>query len=314
MCAGPGLPINGLLTTDQAGVISTVVGNGISGFSGDGGLATSALLNYPSGLAVDTAGNLFIADRDNYRIRRVTLEASAVTFIPQVVVGGGNSTLFVVTNTGSTPASGSLTLTDQQGNPLSVSVTLIDSSGITRPPLPGYAFPLAVPAGGTIFLSATGLSTGSPAKAGWGQLEGTGGLLTAVATYEYVVGGSMQTMVGVLQSQLLQYATIPVDNNSDQSKQMAYAVANPSNQTIAINLALVGQDGTVVDDTLTVTLGPGQQIARYLSRDLPRANFRGSLVLRAQAGASFIAVALLDKQGLLTVIPLIPGKAPGVPD
>jgi len=139
--------------------------------------------------------------------------------------------------------------------------------------------------------------------------------LTGVATYEYVVGGNVQLAVGVLQSQLLQFATIPVDNDNTQTKQIAYAVANPSSQTISIKLALVGQDGTVIDDTVTVTLGPGQQIARYLWQDLPaRANFKGSLVLRGQAGASFIALALLQKQGLFTVIPLIPGKAPGMPD
>ncbi len=44
------------------GVISTVAGNGTEGFSGDGGPATSAQLYYPCGVAVDTAGNLFIAD------------------------------------------------------------------------------------------------------------------------------------------------------------------------------------------------------------------------------------------------------------
>ena len=121
-------------------------------------------------------------------------------------------------------------------------------------------------------------------------------------------------MVGVLQSPLLQYATIPVDNDSAQNQQMAYAIANPSSQTISIKLALVGQDGSVLDDSITVTLGPGQQIARYLWQDLSRMDFKGSLVLRGQAGAMFISVALSEKQGLLTVIPLIPGKSPRVPN
>jgi sugar lactone lactonase YvrE len=55
------------------GVISTVAGKGgIWGFSGDGGPATTAELNYPDGVAVDMAGNLFIADHYNDRIRKVT--------------------------------------------------------------------------------------------------------------------------------------------------------------------------------------------------------------------------------------------------
>ncbi len=55
-----------------AGIISTVAGKGVLGSSGDGGPATSAQLAYPGGIAVDTAGNLFIADYYNDRIRRVT--------------------------------------------------------------------------------------------------------------------------------------------------------------------------------------------------------------------------------------------------
>ena len=54
------------------GVISTVAGNGTFGFSGDGGLAISAQLNLPSGVAVDAAGNLYVADTENYRVRKVT--------------------------------------------------------------------------------------------------------------------------------------------------------------------------------------------------------------------------------------------------
>jgi sugar lactone lactonase YvrE len=55
-----------------AGVISTVAGTGTQGFSGDGGPATSARLYHPEGIAVDTAGNLFIADTSNSCIRKVT--------------------------------------------------------------------------------------------------------------------------------------------------------------------------------------------------------------------------------------------------
>jgi DNA-binding beta-propeller fold protein YncE len=52
-----------------AGDIYTVAGDGTSGYSGDGGPATSAELNTPSGVALDAAGNLVIADQGNSRIR-----------------------------------------------------------------------------------------------------------------------------------------------------------------------------------------------------------------------------------------------------
>lgn len=67
------------------GAITTVAGNGTAGFNGDGGLGTNAELNDPHGVAVDSAGNLFIADWLNFRIRRV----DAVTGVIATVAGNG---------------------------------------------------------------------------------------------------------------------------------------------------------------------------------------------------------------------------------
>jgi uncharacterized protein (TIGR03437 family) len=57
---------------NPAGIISTIAGNGIAGFSGDGGLAVNASLSDQAGLALDPAGNLYIADEHNMRVRKVT--------------------------------------------------------------------------------------------------------------------------------------------------------------------------------------------------------------------------------------------------
>src|SRR5208337_1003745 len=70
---------------DPAGNFTVVSGNGTQGFGGDGGPATSAILASPSGVALDTQGNLFIADESNQRIRRV----DAVTGIITTVAGSG---------------------------------------------------------------------------------------------------------------------------------------------------------------------------------------------------------------------------------
>jgi len=62
--------LNGTNLPNRNGFINTVVGKGNqSGFSGDGGPATSALLSNPSGVAFDAAGDLYIADQGNFRIR-----------------------------------------------------------------------------------------------------------------------------------------------------------------------------------------------------------------------------------------------------
>jgi hypothetical protein len=58
--------------TAATGIITTVAGTGTSGFSGDGGIATAAQVRFPYGVTLDGAGNMYIADSDNYRIRKVT--------------------------------------------------------------------------------------------------------------------------------------------------------------------------------------------------------------------------------------------------
>jgi DNA-binding CsgD family transcriptional regulator len=63
-----------------AGVIITVAGTGEAGYSGDSGLATAAHLNSPQGLAVDSDGNLYIADTLNHRVRKVDANGIITTF------------------------------------------------------------------------------------------------------------------------------------------------------------------------------------------------------------------------------------------
>ena len=73
--------------TVSTGDISTVAGNGTQGFSGDGATATSAEIYYPTSVALDTVGNIYIADDVNDRIRKVT----ASTGIIQTVAGTGST-------------------------------------------------------------------------------------------------------------------------------------------------------------------------------------------------------------------------------
>jgi len=71
---------------DTSGMIATVAGNGTEGFSGDSGAATRASLNFPTGVTVDRAGNLFITDQSNHRIRKVSADGVITT-----VAGNGDS-------------------------------------------------------------------------------------------------------------------------------------------------------------------------------------------------------------------------------
>jgi len=82
------------------GIITTVVGIGTAGYSGDGALATGAQLNGPQGIAFDTNGNLFIADAGNHVLRMVTPNGTIST-----VAGNGKATNASVTSGPATSAS-----------------------------------------------------------------------------------------------------------------------------------------------------------------------------------------------------------------
>ena len=71
----------------ETGIITTIAGTGVSGFSGDGGLAVSSTLNTPWGVTVSSAGLLYIADQGNNRIRVIDTAGLIST-----IIGNGNAT------------------------------------------------------------------------------------------------------------------------------------------------------------------------------------------------------------------------------
>ena len=78
---------NRVLVKNPAGIMTTLAGNGSPGYSGDGGRATQAQLNGPIGLALDAAGNLYIADTLNHRIRKVSADTGYIA----TVAGNGQA-------------------------------------------------------------------------------------------------------------------------------------------------------------------------------------------------------------------------------
>lgn len=74
--------------TIATGIITTVAGNGTATYAGDGGAATSASIARPSAIALDASGNIYIADDDNNRIRKVTVSTGLIS----TVAGNGTAT------------------------------------------------------------------------------------------------------------------------------------------------------------------------------------------------------------------------------
>jgi sugar lactone lactonase YvrE len=123
-----------------SGIITTVAGDGpscssfscIGGFSGDGGPATSATLNYPAGIAVDASGNLFFADSQNNRIRKVSASGIITTIAGNGTQGfsgdGGPAAAAALNNPlgVAVDASGNLFFADSQNN----RIRKVSASGI----------------------------------------------------------------------------------------------------------------------------------------------------------------------------------------
>ncbi|MGD0365487.1 MAG: IPT/TIG domain-containing protein [Bryobacteraceae bacterium] len=92
---------NRVRKVSTAGVISTVAGNGLSGYSGDGGSAVDAMLNGPTDVAVDSNGDLYIADLNNNAVREVSggnIMTVAGNGLPGVAGDGGAATAATVGN------------------------------------------------------------------------------------------------------------------------------------------------------------------------------------------------------------------------
>ncbi len=175
-------------------IITTVVGIGTPGYSGDGGPATSAQLNLPTGIAVDKAGNLYIADNGNSVVRRVSATTGVITTI------AGNGKMVFNTESGTAigvsidparvavDATGAIYIADQfndrirkllvqvpatmtilsgdaqsgpPGTSLSIAVKVADASGM---PVGGVTVSFAISTG-TASLSAATTTTGGDGTA-----------------------------------------------------------------------------------------------------------------------------------------------------
>ena len=78
---------NTVRKVDLTGIVTTIAGTGVAGFSGDGGLATNAQLNGPLGIYVNPSGNIFIGSSGGFRIRKINPAGIISTFAGNEING-----------------------------------------------------------------------------------------------------------------------------------------------------------------------------------------------------------------------------------
>src|SRR5208283_1508631 len=159
--------VNRIRKVSVNGIISTIAGNGSASYSGDGGPATSASINAPQGVAVDSLGNVYIADTGNNVVRAVSTAGTIAT-----IAGGGSAPEGAAGYSG--PATGAwlqspLGLTvDSRGR-----IYVADSwNGLVRMLTPASGSAPSITPGGVVTASAFG-EFPSVAPGSWIEIYGT---------------------------------------------------------------------------------------------------------------------------------------------
>jgi uncharacterized protein (TIGR03437 family) len=215
---------------DKAGVLTTVAG-GAFGFSGDGGPATKAALYFPSGVAVDSAGNIYFADKGNNRVRKVDTHGIITTFAGTGIAGysgdGGPATsaklglnLTAAYQGVALDSAGNLYIADPQNNRIRV----VNPSGIINtfagngtgfatgslangdggPPASASVvtpYGVKVDGAGNVFIADTGHGlirkvTGTAAPAGAGPTIAANGVVNGASFQPGIVANSWVTIQG----------------------------------------------------------------------------------------------------------------------
>ncbi len=235
------------------GIISTLAGNGTAGFSGDGGPALSAQLYQPLGLAVDTLGNLFIADFVNARIRMVTPDGIITSVAGTGPIGysgdGGPAVAAQLNRPGSLAldATGSLFISDVFNYRVR-KLTFKEQSDFVISDRGG----LSVRSSGTLSATAVGYAAIEP-----GGRSAPAGL----AIFGFRKNNVLVSEAGVPASPRIRtgrsYAEISTTANT------GLAIANPNNEPAIVSFYFTNADGNLATDSTTIQ--PNAQIAKFLN-------------------------------------------------
>jgi sugar lactone lactonase YvrE len=243
----------------SGGKISTFAGNGALGFLGEGTPAVNAAFDHPLGVAADGSGNIYIADSNNQRVRRVDTTGTITTVVAngqEGFFGDGAQPLLASLDTPSSafPFNGRLLVTDKDNQRIRLvdptSVPLADqivgtASGPQRVTLSNIG-------GGTLTLNSVGLSSGDFTLVGGGSCGSSFPVNLAGAascTLEIVFA---PTIVGPRSS------TLQITDNAPGSPQSITVVGNGIQDTTT--LALVSSQPTSTyggSVTLAATITPG---------------------------------------------------------
>jgi uncharacterized protein (TIGR03437 family) len=231
---------------DTNGIITTIAGNGNAGYSGDGGPATAAELNYPGGLTIDQNGDIYVADNNNFRIRKIS--KGVITTVAgngvQGYSGDGGPALQAEFNGQFGVAldpSGNLYIADAANGRIrkvsalgATTTPTFSAAGITN----GASFKTGLTAGALITIFGTNLSNGVVGFASFGQVP----LPTSLASTRVLINGSAIPL----------FYVVNIAGTEQISAQVPFEIAGQQNVSLAID------NGRTVSPAVQVPVLPAQ--------------------------------------------------------
>jgi hypothetical protein len=217
--------------------------------------------------------------------------------LAQVADGGGYQTSFLIFNISASPATATLALTDDNGNPLNVTIPGRGTSS-------SFSFPnLAL--GTSLFLQTQG--SGSVTATGAATITsnvpiGASGVFTVSS------GGVFQTETGVGDSPVLTSLTLPVDITGNFDTGVAFF--NPGSSSTTLTFRLLDSGGATVGSSATRSLSAKGHLAIFVSQLFPgTSNFRGSLAVTSTSGVAAMTLRMNSSPLSFTTLPVGSGTA-----
>ena len=283
---------------DATGTITTVAGSGEPGYSGDGGPATEAQLTWPSGVAVDGAGNLYIADRGNHRIRILTLLARLD--FAHFANGTGITSEMVFVNVAPHPIRPGLYFYDKRGNPIAAESVVDMMEDLVVQEDGGVTVQTAVASLGELTISTHGRG-----EVGSGSVRVvSGGPIGGVLRFDLPGIG----VAGVGASPPVRDAIFPARSQAGGIRTAA-ALRNLSESELMLTCRLM-MGGEVMEEQ-DLTLPANGQDALFVNElfESDTSDFTGSVRCTAPPGEqefTGVAVELDAANRIFTTLPVVP--------
>ena len=259
---------------DSTGTITTIAGTGRSGFSGDGGPAVEAELRSPVGVAVDSAGNVYIADSFNHRIRILTpmQTEDQIYYFPHLAVGASWQTTITYINYSPQQVSCTTDFLSDQGSPLMVSFadrgTVVSRTDVLAP-------------GGSVHQE-TNVELSAPLAPGWARAICSGPVKASLLFRQHNSAGVPVAEAGVNAATVPATRFVTFVEQGEGKSGTGVAYANPSATSALVTFTAKNEAGQTLDSVVR-TLVPGGHEAQNMVSLFGLSSFTGSLEVTSTA-------------------------------